>query len=175
MSRKLQGQWLLFPLQSREFIKKNRRWGEPALLSCLPWVQSPQKSFYWVLADLTSASAFRFVFLFSLPNIFWMTFFINGASGSRQTLSFWFFNLAMTSTLGQCGPAGITSKLAIILGLILGAKVKQTQRSSVATMAEKGAAWARCCGSVNSSRNASRVNDEQDRLGMRAELRSWKL
>lgn len=47
----------------------------------------------------------------------------------------------MTSTVGHCGPAGITSKLAIILGLILGVTVKQTQRSSVAAaMAEEGAA-----------------------------------
>lgn len=120
----------------------------------------------------------------------------------------------MTSTVEHCGPAGITSKLAIILGLILGVTVKQIQRSSVAVaMAAEGAAaggeeimrgcwmspfpapgsrWvcqapcatqvlrphspsARCCGKVSSNRNASCVNGELDRLGMRAELRSWRL
>lgn len=44
----------------------------------------------------------------------------------------------MTSTLGHCGPAVITSKLAIILGLILGVTLKQTQRSSVAAAAAAG-------------------------------------
>ena len=177
MSRKLQGQWFPFSHQSREFIKKIRGWRESALSSYLHWGQSPQKSFYWTLAVLSTASAFRLAFFLSLPNIFWMIFFITGASGSRQT-SFWFFSLAMTSTVGHCGPAGITSKLAINLGLIFGVTVKQTQRSSVAAMTEEGAASARCCGSVNSNRNASgaiRMNGEMEPLGMRAELRSWRL
>lgn len=45
-------------------------------------------------------------------------------------------------------------------------------------MTEEGAASARCCGSVNSNRNASgaiRMNGEMEPLGMRAELRSWRL
>lgn len=34
---------------------------------------------------------------------------------------------------------------------------------------------ARCCGSVSSNRNPSRVNGELERLGMRAERQSWRL